>query len=174
MPDDSKGSVGDRFSTQEQKTALRDFNKLIKEVMERDGVSFEIAVQNPNLRDPFGKIYSVLYPNRRRITYKINVPPEVQITLKNMLKETDRAPHGTKEVATKRILLDACRIECKNRDLPKGETITAKVKYEIAKAIGLKLPAFKSFKSGNASYHFVSKMLSELGYSRKHASKFRD
>lgn len=76
--------------------------------------------------------------------------------------------------AEKEILLKKCKDVCENLKLPKSKTITREMKYEIGRALYNKVPSFKSFKSGNPTYHRISKMLSELGYSRKMATKFKD
>jgi hypothetical protein len=73
--------------------------------------------------------------------------------------------------ATKVTFLHKCNVECRKRKLSKGEKMTRKTKYEIGIAIGVELPSFELFKSKNPSYHLISKMLSELGYSRKDPSK---
>lgn len=76
--------------------------------------------------------------------------------------------------AIKGSLLDECRRVCEEMLLPKGETFTREMKYKIAQEIQMdRLPKFKAFKSGNRTYHRISKMLSELGYSAKPASKRR-
>ena len=77
------------------------------------------------------------------------------------------------QAAIKESLLERCRIECEKRKLPKGRTITIDEKYSIAEAIGLNgLPNKNKFKSRNPTYHRITRMLSELGYSRKVAAKY--
>lgn len=82
-------------------------------------------------------------------------------------------PTTTSQVPIKIPLLELCRRECEERELPKGKTLKAQEKYSIAGAIGMEgLPKLEDFKSGNPAYHRMSKMLSELGYSQKGASKY--
>lgn len=62
--------------------------------------------------------------------------------------------------------------ECKKQNLPKKETVSREIKYEIAKDVKLEVPDFDNFKSGEKTYNYISKMLSELGYSKKPASRY--
>ena len=76
--------------------------------------------------------------------------------------------------AVKEVFLEKCKEECESRSLPKGKTISREQKFDIGKAIGLNgLGEFETFRSGNSAYHRISKMLSELGYSRKTSSKYQ-
>ncbi len=70
-------------------------------------------------------------------------------------------------------LLDKVLKECEARELPKGKTVSRETKYEIAKAIGLEVPAFECFKSGEKSYHRISKYLSEVQRSNKPVERYR-
>jgi hypothetical protein len=69
--------------------------------------------------------------------------------------------------------LDKCRGECQRLKLPERQTVSREMKYKIAESIGLKnLGSFKNFKSGKSSaYRYISKLLSDLGYSKKGAAK---
>ena len=72
------------------------------------------------------------------------------------------------ETITRQTYVKRCREECKRREMKKGETISREGKYDIAKTIKLKnLGSLKSFKSGSKSYHRISRILSEIGYSSK-------
>jgi hypothetical protein len=91
------------------------------------------------------------------------IRPAKEITNDAISEETNSAEKITRETYKKR-----CKEECKRRKLAKGEMISRQGKYAIAKAIGLdKLESFDSFKSGAKSYHRISRILSELGYSQK-------
>jgi hypothetical protein len=72
-----------------------------------------------------------------------------------------------KNTAEKQYLIKKCREECKIRRLKKRVTVLREMKYSIAKAIGIKdVGTLDDFKAGQPAYQLVSKMLSELGYSR--------
>jgi hypothetical protein len=69
-------------------------------------------------------------------------------------------------------LKEKCRKECENRKLPREVTVPRQLKFEIAQAIGLEsLVIYKKFKPGEKSYHRISRILSELKYSQKKASR---
>lgn len=57
--------------------------------------------------------------------------------------------------------------ECIKRNLPKHKTVLRETKYDIAKTVKISVPSFDEFKSGEKSYQYISKILSELQYSRK-------
>ncbi|MGA3287161.1 MAG: hypothetical protein ABSD46_07030 [Bacteroidota bacterium] len=100
---------------------------------------------------------------------ELHIEPDKSVESKN---QESQGVTEKSSLTTKIILLEKCKKECEKRNLPIKETITREIKYEIAKTIGINVPAFKSFKSKNPKYHLVSKMLSELGYSRKGSTKF--
>jgi hypothetical protein len=72
------------------------------------------------------------------------------------------------DASVKPTLLELCKKECEHRQLRKGETVRPEIKYDIAKAIGLKgIGTRDKFKPGNKAYQLVSKMLAELKFKRK-------
>ncbi len=88
--------------------------------------------------------------------------------------ETVRPTTEQKSPVIKKSLMEKCSKECERREIPKNETITTEEKYSIAKAINLKgLGTIETFRPRNPAYHHISKILSELGYSRKDASKYK-
>jgi hypothetical protein len=104
---------------------------------------------------------------------KHNLQTETQSVLKAAPVPSVVTPHTGR--GTKVVLLEECRKECERRSLPKGKTIRLDEKYSIATAIGMQgVPRVEKFKPGDKAYHRMSKMLSELGYCRKGASKFTD
>jgi hypothetical protein len=71
--------------------------------------------------------------------------------------------------ATRKYHIEKCKVECQRLKLPERQTVSREIKYKIAETIGIKnIGSFKNFKSGHSdAYQYISKMLSELGYSKK-------
>jgi hypothetical protein len=74
--------------------------------------------------------------------------------------------------AIRKYHLEKCKVECQRLKLPERRTVSREIKYKIAETMGIKnIGSFKNFKSGkNDAYQYISKMLSELGYSKKNPS----
>jgi hypothetical protein len=129
---------------------------------------------------PVTSIYSefkTVYINRLEVAVKRH---NLELSTKtNIQTEGERmgnffAPSQGR-ASVKKVLLEECRKECQKRKLPKGQTIRREIKYQIAQAIGMdNLGTLETFKSRNSAYHLISKMLSELGYCRKAASKYNE
>jgi hypothetical protein len=64
-------------------------------------------------------------------------------------------------------LLDRVDEECKNRSLPKKQTVSCETKFKIAQAVDFNPPEFSQFKARERTYQRISKLLSDLGYSKK-------
>jgi hypothetical protein len=72
------------------------------------------------------------------------------------------------ETERRTTLKEKCSYECEKRGLKKYQTPSRIEKYEIAKAIGIQVPDYSTFKSGGSlEYHRISKILNELGYHKK-------
>ena len=101
------------------------------------------------------------------------LPEEIRERIEESAEQEEKLIANENSPAVKITLLQKCKAECERRELPKEKTITREIKYEIAGAIELEgLGAMETFHSGDHAYHRISKMLSELGYSRKSASKY--
>ncbi|MDP2207303.1 MAG: hypothetical protein Q8K98_00845 [Bacteroidota bacterium] len=69
--------------------------------------------------------------------------------------------------------LKSCKIICDNLGLKAGETVSRETKFEIAKKLDLDVGEFNNFKSGKSnSYQETSKMVAELGYKKRGATKY--
>jgi hypothetical protein len=73
---------------------------------------------------------------------------------------------------TRKYHIEKCKVECQRLTLTERQTVRREIKYKIAETIGMKnLGSFKNFKSGKSNaYQYISKILSELGYSKKQAT----
>lgn len=64
-------------------------------------------------------------------------------------------------------LIEKFKNECEKRKLQKGKTIPPEILYEIAMAIGFKVPKIEEFKAGEKFYQESREYASRLGYKKR-------
>lgn len=125
-----------------------------------------LAKKSP-LRSPNGMVVLQYAP-------VLLLPMEINERVVDLADDIQKDRDAISDEGVKRILVKNCKEECVRRRLPQKKTLSRKIKFEIAKAIGMEdVGVFESFKSGNSAYHRISNMLSKLGYSEKKPLKYR-
>ncbi len=110
-----------------------------------------------------------IYKVRELVNYEIEYLEKILGIKKDKKREEKEKSDESIEIKSleQDTFIEKFQQECVRRKLVKGKTIPNLILYEITKAIGIKVGAYDTFKSGDKAYHEVREFASRFGYKRK-------